>query len=149
MTEQWDDTRLLAELREALRSAGPVPDRVLRSGEAAFTWRTVDEELEMALLSYDSRQDRELVVRSSAETSHLLVYETAALQLQLEVSGASLVGQVVPPGPGTVTVRTASGATRSVTADDLGCFTLELPEGPVRLTCRTAAGSLTTGWLSS
>ena len=47
-----NDNELLDALRDALRSAGPVPENVTTSGRAAWTWRTIDAEL--ATLVFDS-----------------------------------------------------------------------------------------------
>ena len=48
---EWTDDELLQELRAALQEE-PVADSVIRAAQAAFTWRTVDAELE--LLSLDT-----------------------------------------------------------------------------------------------
>src|SRR5262245_59035766 len=50
----WTDDELLQELRAALREE-PVDESVIRAAQAAFTWRTVDAELE--LLSLDAADE--------------------------------------------------------------------------------------------
>jgi hypothetical protein len=50
----WTDDELLGELRAALREA-PADENVIQAAQAAFTWRTVDTELE--LLSQDPLTD--------------------------------------------------------------------------------------------
>ncbi|MET0326995.1 MAG: hypothetical protein ABW219_17400, partial [Ilumatobacteraceae bacterium] len=51
MTAAHDD-ELQAVLARALRTVDPVPDHVLAGARAAWTWRTIDEEL--AELVFDS-----------------------------------------------------------------------------------------------
>lgn len=150
--QQWDDERLLAELREALQYVGAVPqsvrESVVEAGQAAWTWRTIDEELALASLVFDSLADAGPLVRSAAPAApRLLLLEADGLSVHLEVDGRSVLGQLVPGGPGTVTVRTAEGVHAVVEADDLGCFSVDLPDVPVRLHCETEAGGLVTEWL--
>jgi hypothetical protein len=52
-SRDWnDDQQLLADLVEAVRAAGQVPERFIELGQAAFAWRGVDAEL--AALTFDS-----------------------------------------------------------------------------------------------
>lgn len=149
MALQWDDDRLLAELGEALQSAGETPEWVTRAGEAAWSWRTVDEELALATLVFDSTESSEPLVRSAvgAPANRLLEFRGGGLTLQLTESGDVLLGQVDPGGPGTVTVERPDGTSDSVPVDELGCFDLPKPTTPFRLLCTTADGGLVTGLL--
>ena len=67
-------------------------------------------------------------------------------EVEIEVE-SDVMGQLIPPQPGHVTLVTARGSRAEAEADDLGCFRLPLPgHGPVRLTCRTAGGISATEW---
>ena len=60
MTERYDDDEALAlELTEAAPEAGPHVDEVARRAKGAFTWRTIDEDLLTAELTFDSTQRAE------------------------------------------------------------------------------------------
>lgn len=60
---RWDDDdALLTELRAAL-DVPAVPEHVVAAAKAAYTWRTIDEELAFAVLVYDSSLDDSALVR--------------------------------------------------------------------------------------
>lgn len=144
-----DDEALLRELGAALRSVGEVPDTVVSDGRAAWAWRGVDAELELASLVLDSCLDEAAAVRGAATTGpRLLVFDGGVLSLEVEVGDDSLVGQLLPPTAGEVAVIGADGSETTVSSDDVGCFTLPLPSGPARLRARTSEGTLLTDWLS-
>ena len=65
---QWDpsDDALMDELQEALRAARSVPPRVVEAARSAYAWRSIDEELELLTLSYDSSLAETTLVRSQA-----------------------------------------------------------------------------------
>ena len=150
MGSQWwmDDEQLLAELSAALASTTGVPRQVLDIGRAAYAWRTIDDEL--AQLTYDSDLDDELLAHTrSSVTTRTLVFDSPELAIEIELVGSVLVGQLVPPQPGTVEVVSLSGTNPDTTADDIGRFVLpDMPRGPVRLRCRKSDGShVVTDWL--
>lgn len=137
-----DDAALMTELRVLARSVDPVPEGVLASARASFTWRTIDAELaEFAELGFDSAfEDKELAGARGDDGFRLLTFTAADLTIEAEVIGDGsqrrLVGQLVPPGPGMVEVRHAAGVAL-VEADELGRFTADdLAAGPVSLRCR-------------
>lgn len=70
------------------------------------------------------------------------------LTIELEVTDTALVGQVVPPQPGELTLRRRDGSTRTVPIDDVGWFHLRpRPAGRFQLHLRTADGvSVVTEW---
>jgi hypothetical protein len=144
-----DDEELLAALSEAFRARQEVPDWFTRTGKDAFAWHNIDAEL--AQLTYDSHGDRELAaaVRSEAASIRALTFTSARLSIELEVAETALLGQVVPPRPGTVEVHTTAGATSSP-VDEIGCFTVDpIPASPFRLRCRTDDGAdVLTGWIT-
>lgn len=144
-----DDEALLAELGAALRSAGDVPETVLSDGRAAWAWRGVDAELELASLVLDSCFEQTADVRGAGTAApRLLVFDGGSLSLEVEVAEDVLIGQLLPPASGEVALVAADGSERAVRTDDVGCFTLPLPSGPVRLRARTPDTALLTEWLS-
>ncbi|MGH3979763.1 MAG: hypothetical protein ACRDRZ_12310 [Pseudonocardiaceae bacterium] len=144
-----DDEQLLVELGNALRSAGPITERDLEQGRAAFAWRTVDEELALALLVYDSSIQESLLMRAGATPgARTLVFEGRTASVEVAVTPDAVTGQLVPPGRATVALMTVGGAVGETTADDLGGFAFTAPpSGPVRLLCRTQTTSLVTDWI--
>ena len=145
---RWDDDEnLLTELAEALRGPGFIAEALLDAGKAAYTWRTVDAEL--TALAYDSALDDELFARvRSGGTMRTLVFDSPGLSLEIEMTGEGIVGQLLPPGGGRVTIMTADGPFDQTVAEEIGCFTLRAPPpGPVRLDCRTDEARLVTEWV--
>jgi hypothetical protein len=146
----WDDgDRLLAELGEALRETrGAATDLVLTGGKAAFIFRTMDEELELASMVYDSLLDAQALPRGRAPgLARTVVFESAQVSVEIEVGEDGIVGQVVPALPGTVTAEAADGSSSTTGTDDMGCFSLGLPASdPVRLHFVTAKETVVTEW---
>lgn len=142
----WSDDQLLAALGEATRHAGEPTATMAAAAEAAFSWRTIDAEL--AALTYDSLADEAVLVRDAGATSRQLVFEGEGLGVELEHTPDGLVGQLVPPVAGTVTLLGPAGELASVEADDLGLFRFEGPRrGPVRLRCVTGTDDILTDWV--
>lgn len=146
------EEELLAALAEAGRLEA-VPVETVASAKSAFAWRTVDAEL--AALTYDSdvAEDAMAGLRSTGTTTgpRELTFEAAGLTVELEVvegrGGQRLLGQLVPPQPGTVEVRQFS-ATTTVEADEVGRFTVSgLRSGPASLRCEARGGAaVVTDW---
>jgi hypothetical protein len=145
-----DDELLLAALREALRERRSVPPEVVAAGKNAFAWREVEAQL--AQLTYDSRSDRGLVASLRSETASIraLVFTSAHLSIELEVSDDCLLGQIVPPREGTIETQAKGGESAVTQVDRTGCFSVEpLPAGAFRLRCRTPDGvDVVTGWVT-
>lgn len=153
MSQQWmDDDRLLEALGEALRSGQRVPAEFIAIGKSAFSWRDIDAEL--AILTYDSvleDAEAELAgVRSEPANLRYLTFTSGEFSIEIEVTADAVLGQLVPPGPGRVEVRTADGATL-ITAiiHQGGGFTIRpVPRGSFRLYCHSAnSASIVTNWL--
>lgn len=148
-----DDDALLAALRDAL-TAGAAwavgsaeTHLVVRAGSAAWAWRTVDEEL--AELTRDSRrpEDGFALARDDGER-RTLVFEGSTGSVEVQVTFARIVGQLLPPVSGRVELSTPDGPAAVVVADDVGCFTLPVPErGPWRLRCTRDSDALVTSWV--
>jgi hypothetical protein len=144
-----DDEELLAALGEAIRAREEVPEWFVETGKNAYAWHNIDAEL--AQLTYDSSRDRDAVaaVRSEAASIRALTFTSVQLSIELEVAGASLVGQIIPPRAGTLEVHTKAGVT-SLPVDEIGCFSVSpIPNSPFRLRCRTEDGTdVLTGWIT-
>jgi hypothetical protein len=145
----WTDDELLQELRAALQEE-PVAESVIRAAQAAFTWRTVDAELE--LLSLDTSEELAagaLVRGGGPGDERTFAFRGERLSVEIEIDGAGIVGQLSPPQPGQVTLVTAEGPQATVQADDVGCFIFPPPApGPVRLDCRLGADHFVTEWVT-
>lgn len=151
--QRWDDDdRLLQDLAEALASPGAVSQRALESARAAWAWRSIDAELELASLRDDSADDPAdavLVRDMSPDAPRTIAFHGEHLSVEFEVTAAGLVGQLIPPQSGQIALSTPSGEHAETTADEAGCFLLPPPPpGPVRLTCRTGGASVVTDWVT-
>jgi hypothetical protein len=149
MRDGWDDEQLMAALGEAIRARRAVPDWFVETGKSAYAWHNIDAEL--AQLTYDSSRDTEraAVVRSENASIRALTFASPHLRLELEVSGNSLLGQVIPPQAGTLETHTKAGVTTSH-VDEIGCFAVDpIPDSPFRLRCRMTDGTdVLTGWIT-
>ena len=126
------DDELLALVGHALRVADPVPDRVLAGARAAWTWRTIDEEL--AELVFDSAA--ELTGVRSEDTARQLTFRAPGMEIEVMIvdeASRRLVGQLIPPGAFTVQL-VVGDQLLDETTDRLGRFTFEsVAPGPVRI----------------
>jgi hypothetical protein len=142
------DDDLLELVGRALRGADPVPDRVLEGARAAWTWRTIDQEL--AELVFDSAA--ELTGVRSEDIARQLTFRAPGMEIEVMVvdeASRRVVGQLVPPGTFTVQLQTSDDVLREETADRLGRFSFDaVPPGPVRLAVIDPDGThvVTTEW---
>jgi hypothetical protein len=145
---RWDDDQhMLDDLSDALREAA-LAGTLAEYGRGAYAWRTVDQDLLLASLDFDSSLERVQERRSDPDDARVLVFTAPPLSLELEVMPDRMVGQIIPPGPGEIRVEAADGVTFHVEADDAGFFHLPgMPRGPVRLRCDTPTGRLVTDWV--
>ena len=150
MPDVWDDDRLFAALREALRAREAVPAEFIEAGKNAFAWHNIDAEL--AQLTYDSIRDADYQssLRAEAASIRALTFTSAHLTVELEVTGDTLLGQIIPAQGGVIRVQPRDGGETTVTADEIGCFSIRpIPPVPFRLHCRTDAGvDVLTGWIT-
>lgn len=151
MSDQWwsDDDQLLAVLAEALAEEHEVPANLVDAGKAVFAARRLDSEL--AELIYDSLATAQpALTRTSRATIRELTFASSELRFHLQVSAASLHGQVVPPQRGEIEVHTPDHVPHVVEIDEVGWFTITpVPRSSFRLFCRTLRGTSTlTDWLS-
>jgi len=149
MRNSWGtDDELLAELKEALATAGHL-EQGITAGYAAWSWRAVDEELDIALLRYDSYLDAPVGVRAvQLPEARLLVFEGAdEVSLEVEVASGQLIGQIIPPLTAKIVLLVQGGIESETSTDDLGCFNFHVPDGIFRLRCVTAQSTFMTEWV--
>ncbi|SCL39538.1 hypothetical protein GA0074692_5396 [Micromonospora pallida] len=151
--EQWPpagDDALLVELGAALRDPGPVSEEFLDAALAAFAWRTVDAELALAELTFDSASDREPAgLTRSTGAERTLTFRSGPVVVELEVTATGIVGQLSPARPGRVSARTAAGQYDEVPVDDVGFFSMGVPPaGPVQFRASTTRYAVRTAWVS-
>lgn len=150
MTGEWwrDDEALLASLGAALDEE--VPAHVIEAGKAAFTWASIDSEL--VALVYDSATSSEALTATRSERARIrdLTFASPRLTVHVQVSGAELQGQVVPPRRGSIEMQCADGVPRTGEIDDEGWFTIApVPASSFRLLWRTTDGATAvTDWLT-
>jgi len=143
------DDELLEALRRAVSVRAAVPADFVAAAKDAFAWHNIDAEL--ARLTYDSRDaEHALATRTEAASIRALTFTSGRLTIELEVAQDSLIGQIVPAQPAEISVQSRAGDEIAITADDIGCFSVEpIPAGQFRLRCRTSAGVDTmTGWIT-
>ncbi|SPL97975.1 unnamed protein product [[Actinomadura] parvosata subsp. kistnae] len=152
MSEAWDDDELLSRLRAAMTAAEAVPREIVEAGRAAFAWRDVDLDMELAELTYDSAVHAEAVpaLRADSAVLRALTFAASRLTIELEITDSSLLGQVVPPQAGEVRVQGRAGSGGPLEIDDMGVFVIRgKPDGPFRLHCRTRTGlDVSTSWFT-
>jgi hypothetical protein len=143
----WDDDTLLANVGQAIDYAGPL-DKAVDAGIAAFTWRTIDDELARASLVFDSLV--ESTTRAAIdESAQMLVFEADSITLEIEINPGHITGQVVPPTVGTIEVQSPDGVVAQATIQDYGSFRIEVrTRGPVRLRLHGPTASAVTDWFS-
>ena len=146
----WDDDQLLGALRQALRAREAVPSWFIETGRNAFAWHNIDAEL--AQLTYDSNEDRlqATVTRSETASIRALTFTSAHLSVELEVTGNSLLGQLLPAREGELEIHTRAGEISTTDVDEIGCFSVDpIPENPFRLRCHMPDGTnVLTGWIT-
>lgn len=144
--DEIKDEVLMEQLRAALAGAA-VSEQHRRAAQGAFAWRTIDEEL--LALSHDSLVAADALVRSATDPARILSYEGGGVQLELELSGGQLTGQILPGQACRITIQTPNAEPRTVDVDDSGFFEVaDVPSGPVRFRVELADQVLTTPWLA-
>jgi hypothetical protein len=152
-----DDRQLLALLRSALATDGDptvaevpptvLPPNVRDAALAAWSWRTVDEEL--AELAYDSGAEPELAGVRGDTRHRQLTFEWDGSTLEVELYGRELLGQVLPGRRVRVRLSTPDGQGPELDSDDRGRFRAEeVPSGVFRLSYDAHDGPRrSTGWI--
>ncbi len=132
MSEHWVDEaeELLQLLASVAARVDPVPPEVVDAAVGCFKWRSIDAELAELLFDSDRGGDRLVGVRSPGG-SRQLTFEAPHLVVELEVdlhAQPQLVGQLVPPGPAEVEIRSPDTA-MVVKADEFGRFWADRLDG--------------------
>jgi len=145
----WSDSELLSELSKALEEQR-VDENVIRAAQAAFTWRTVDAELEVLSLCAGPELAGAAHVRGTGPDSpRTFTFRGERLSVEWDIDDSGLMGQLTPPGPGLVTLVTPAGPQATAEADEVGFFTLPPPpSGPMRLDCRLGTDHFVTEWVT-
>ncbi len=150
MLNDWDDDQLLRALGQALKARQAVPSWFIETGRNAFAWHNIEAEL--AQLTYDSKQDRlqAAVMRSETASIRALTFTSPHLSVELEVTGNSLLGQLLPAREGELEIHTRAGEISTTEVDEIGCFSVDpIPDSPFRLRCHSADGTdVLTGWIT-
>jgi hypothetical protein len=144
------DEDLFADLTSAWREVAPTAATLTTRAHAAFSWRTVEDDLLLASLHFDSATEPAGATRAAAGAGpRILVFTSSPLTVELEVLPDQIVGQLVPPAVADIVVEAGSGESVEVRSDERGFFLVApLPEGPLRLRCDTATGRLVTDWVT-
>jgi hypothetical protein len=154
-SDRSDDDRMLGELRLLVGDVDPVPAEVTAFARDALGWRRVDAEL--AELLADSALEPESVAatRSGLARARSVTFKASDLEIDLEVQhrdpGVLILGQLAPAEPGEIEVqRDDSSVARTVDADELGRFRIELAEGGrIRLRVgRESRPPIETSWIT-
>jgi hypothetical protein len=144
---EWfsDDDALMDELAQAL---GTVDDeRLTEDARACFTWRNLDQDLELLTLSYDSSLTRAAFRGEPGQAARMLVYENDDVTVEIQVGAHTLMGQIVPAVSSSIVLEHARDGATETQADDAGYFLFRRPaSGAVRLRVLGDPG-LVTEWL--
>lgn len=142
---QFSDEELARLVGEATAADREVPPEWREAARAAYSWRTVDQEL--LALTHDSLVEAGAAVRGEEET-RTVEFAGGGLTLEVELSGRRLSGQLGPAVAGEVTLEVADGGRRSTTTDDSGFFVIDaVDRGVVRFSVRVGEQRLATEWL--
>jgi hypothetical protein len=143
MPSSTDDEGLMTELGMALDQLA-VPEHRREAARAAFTWRTIDEEL--LALTHDSLEMADAAVRGALDV-RTLGFESDELSLEIEVDGARVFGQVLDAEADEVLVESVEDGTRTIPVDPSGVFSADVPTGPVRFGVRVDGALRHTPWI--
>lgn len=141
-----NDDELLAELKAAVAEADLVTDRQRAAAQAAFTWRTVDQEL--AELLHDSALEM-TGVRGADDAPRTLSFATAALTLEVEIDGDVVMGQVVGASASSVVLQRSISDDTPLEVDSAGFFRIDgVGPGPLRFVVQAGDWTLTSPWVA-
>lgn len=123
-------------------------ERLIRAAQAAFTWRTVDADLEILSLETELTVGDAALVRDAGRGApRVVTFHGERLSVEIEIDDDGIVGQLTPPGPARVTLVTPDGPRTVADADEVGCFSLPAPpSGPMRLDCQRDSERFLTEW---
>lgn len=139
-----EEQAVLDDLALALRAHDDIDPRHREAAQAAFAWRTIDDEL--MELTYDSLLTPTMVRSAGVQEPRTVSFTSSIGSLELEIDGERVMGHVLPGGTVTVVMTNVVGERLESPSDEDGVFELigSLP-GPVRFTIE---GTGTTQWLN-
>lgn len=145
MTESTPEEQVvLDDLALALRAQDDVDPRHREAAQAAFAWRTIDEEL--MELTYDSLATPAMVRSAGVAEPRTVSFTSSIGSLELEIDGAKVMGHVLPGATVTVVMTNVIGERVEAPSDEDGVFELDGSlTGPVRFSIE---GTGTTQWLT-
>jgi hypothetical protein len=125
-----------------------VDEKLIRAAQAAFTWRTVDADLEILSLETELAVSDAARVRDAGQGSpRMFAFHGERLSVEIEIDDDGIVGQLTPPGQARVTLVTPDGPRAAADVDEVGCFSLPAPPpGPMRLDCQRGGDRFLTEW---
>jgi hypothetical protein len=144
MSSSTDDDGLMEELARAMGQVEAVPDRRREAARAAFTWRTIDEEL--LALTHDSLELADAAVRGALDV-RTLGFESDGLSLEVEVDGDRVFGQVLDVEVDEVVFESVEEGSQTVPVDPSGIFSVVVPSGPVRFGVNVEGVLRRTPWI--
>jgi len=145
MADFADDEVLMSVLGKALHGDREIPPEWREAAVAAYSWRTIDEEL--LALTHDSTQEVGPAVRGLGEP-RVVSFTGGGLTLEVELSERQIMGQLMSPGTSEVTFESADGRVRSAPTDDAGFFSLTGEDhGLVRFALHTGERRYVTEWI--
>jgi hypothetical protein len=124
---------------------------LILAAQAAFTWRTVDADLEILSLETELAVRDTAMVRDAGQAPpRVFVFHGDRLSVEIEIDDEGIVGQLTPPGPARITLLTPDGPQAGADADEIGCFSLPAPPpGPMRLDCQRGSERFLTEWTTA
>lgn len=142
---QFSEGDLERIVGDALAADRAVPTEWREAARAAYTWRTVDDEL--LALTYDSRLEAGAAVRGPGE-GRTLEFSGAGLTLELALTGPRIMGRLATPVSAEVVLERNDGSRRPIATDESGFFALEGEDpGLVRFVVRVGEQRLVTEWV--
>jgi hypothetical protein len=148
-SRRWSDEELLRELGAALTEP-PTADEVTQAARAAFAWRTVDMDLEILALADSGLTAGALMRGTGPGAPRTFGFHGERLGVEIEIDETGIVGQLIPPQPGQVTLVRPTGPQAMTQADEVGCFSFPLPApGPLRLDCTLGSDHFVTEWITA
>ncbi len=141
-----DDTTIVQQLRELLRSQQFPSDDLLDSARSVFDHRSVDDEI--GSLVADSLEQLPAGVRRRFSLERDLTFEFEGCDLTIRLDGPDLMGQLMGAEMASATL-VATAASTELVVDETSGFVTDRPDGgPVRFVVVTESGRrLSTEWV--
>lgn len=145
MTDINNDEVLMSVLGKALHEDPEVPPEWREAALAAYSWRTVDDEL--LALTHDSAVDVGAAVRGLGEP-RTVSFTGGGLSLEVELSDRQIMGQLTATALSQVTFESADGRVRQAPTDETGFFSLPNEDhGLVRFALQSDDNRYVTEWI--